>query len=129
MQYDEDRELTQYVWKHFSRLMTDFEQRVGITIMGREKAAMSKHPQAVELLYRRQCGLDDGEINAALADGAESFRRRVRDRLLSECGRDVFINRCPRCARVVRTPRARQCFWCGFDWHHQGRARKHSQIP
>jgi hypothetical protein len=36
--------------------------------------------------------------------------------VLAERGAEVFVNRCPRCRWVVRTPQARQCFWCGFDW-------------
>jgi rRNA maturation endonuclease Nob1 len=27
------------------------------------------------------------------------------------------INRCPACKRIVRTPRAQHCLWCGHDWH------------
>jgi hypothetical protein len=53
----------------------------------------------------------------ALADGVEVFRRRVCRRVLAERGAEVFVNRCPTCRRVVRTPQARQCLWCGFDWH------------
>lgn len=29
----------------------------------------------------------------------------------------VFVNRCPSCKQVTRTPKSRQCFECGFDWH------------
>lgn len=59
----------------------------------------------------------DAEVEAALSDGFEAFRRRVRDRLLAEHRAAVFVNRCPRCQRMVRTPLARQCFWRGFDWY------------
>jgi hypothetical protein len=114
--YDDERELTRYVWDHFSHLMTDFERRVGLAILGRAKAATAgadpSHP-----LLTRWGRTDDPEVNAALADGPERFRRRVSARVLSEAGAEVFVNRCPRCARVVRTPKARQCFRCGFDWH------------
>jgi len=27
------------------------------------------------------------------------------------------ISRCPVCERIVKTPLARQCLWCGHDWH------------
>ena len=120
MDYDEGRELTRYVWDHFRDRMTDFERRVGYAAVGREKLAQLgadlDHPLAV------RWGLtDDPEVNAALADGPEAFRRRVRGRLLAGPAGGVFVNRCPRCGRVVRTARARQCFWCGFDWHGAGR--------
>jgi hypothetical protein len=116
MEYDEDRELTRYVWDYFSHRMTDFERRVGLAIIGRQKAANAGGDVA-HLLAVRWGHADDPEINAALVDGPEEFRRRVCSRVLSEAGDEIIVNRCPRCNRVVRTPRARQCFWCGFDWH------------
>ena len=29
----------------------------------------------------------------------------------------VVVNRCPACGRVVQTPAAKQCLWCGHGWH------------
>jgi hypothetical protein len=117
VEYDEDVELTRYVWHYFMSLMTDFERRVGGAIFGRGKAAASASPQMRRWLSQRWGHVGEPDIEEALADGAEAFRRRVRDRILSEHRSDVFVNRCPRCERVVRTPTARQCFWCGHDWH------------
>jgi hypothetical protein len=118
MQYDEDSELTRYVWEHYRPLMTDFERRVGSTILGRAKAAsVDSSPALARMLSERWGAAGDPEVENALAEGAEAFRRRVCRRLLGEHGSEVFINRCPSCGRVVRTPGARQCFWCGHDWH------------
>jgi len=117
VEYDEDRELTRYVWDHYQRFLTEFECRVGRAIIGRAKAAASQSPQMAELLTRQWGAVGDSEVEAVLGDGPEAFRRRVRDRLLSEYAAEIFVNRCPKCTRVVRTPQARQCFWCGFDWH------------
>ena len=39
MDYDDDLELTHYVWNHFVSLMTDFERLVGKAINGRLKAS------------------------------------------------------------------------------------------
>ena len=116
MAYDEDRELTRYVWDHYGRLMTEFEQRVGWAHLAAGKAAAGHHEVAGFILRRHGIAGDQGAA-AALADGVVAFRRRVRDRLLSEHSAEVVVNRCPRCDRVVRTPQARQCFWCGFDWY------------
>jgi len=38
--------------------------------------------------------------------------------------RGRFVNRCPRCRWVVRTLQARQCLWCGFDWHGSETGKK-----
>ena len=117
MEYHEDKLLTYYVWNHYLRFVTEFEWRVNKVIIGREKAAAAKTPSMAETVWTKWSGLNDAEIEVALADGIEAFRRQVRNRILSEHAAEVFINRCPRCACIVRTPLARQCFWCGFDWH------------
>jgi hypothetical protein len=110
MEYDDESELTNYVWRHYFHLMTYFEYRVGVALRLRLKGgAPAKH-----VLNKRYSG---PEIDAALAEGPEAFRRRVCRRLLADRGGEVLINRCPGCGRVVRTPQARQCFWCGHDWH------------
>jgi hypothetical protein len=117
VQYDEDRELTTYVWDHYGHLMTEFEGRVRKAISGRMKSANAQSPQMSAAIDRLWSAIGDPEIESALAEGPEAFRRQVRDRILLAHGTEVFINRCPSCGRIVRTPQARQCFWCGFDWH------------
>ncbi len=116
MEYDEGHELTNYVWDHYQRLMTEFQRRVGRAILGRAKATAAGSPEMAGLFHRRWGEVGVPEVETVLASGPEAFRHRVRDRLLSERRSEVFVNRCPCCARVVRTPHARQCFWCGFDW-------------
>jgi hypothetical protein len=116
VEYRDTQVLTDYVWEHFSHLMTEFEQRVGRAILWRQKAA-NQTGRAAEILNERWGKVGDPEIDAALTDGPEAFRRGVCARLLVEAGDQLFINRCPRCHRIVRTPKAKQCFWCGHDWH------------
>ena len=118
LEYDEDTEMTRYIWDNYSQLMTDFERRVGLAILGRTKAAASKnHPHSARILDERWGRKGDSDIDAALAEGAEAFRRRVANRILTEHQDAVIMNRCPSCGRIARTPQARQCFWCGLDWH------------
>ena len=116
MVYDDDLELTRYVWDHYAPLMTEFELRAGQAILGRLKATHAEAPPS-HPLWTRWGAAGDPAIEAALADGPEAYRRRVRIRVLAESGGEVFVNRCPSCGRVVRTPNARQCLWCGHDWH------------
>jgi hypothetical protein len=117
VEYDEDRELTRYVWDHYQRFLTERECRVGRAIIGRAKADVASSKEMVEILHRKLGGIGDAETEDALANGAEVFRRLVRNRLLSQHAVEIYVNRCPRCSRVVRSPSARQCLWCGFDWH------------
>jgi hypothetical protein len=116
VEYDEDTELTHYVWEYCTSFMTEFERRVGKAIIYRMKAKTSDHPMITRKLD--EWGhVGDLHIDAALADGPEVFRRRVCERVLTEYGSKVFIHRCPKCNRVLRTSKAQQCFWCGADWH------------
>jgi hypothetical protein len=106
MKYEDEAELTSYVWQYHDDLLTDFERRVGRAILGRAKAAVASSPSAARLLRERWGEAGDPHIEAALADGPEVYRRRVCRRVLAEHGAAVRINRCPACSRVVRTPRA-----------------------
>ncbi len=115
IEYDDDQELTRYVWNYLTSRMTSFERRVRHAIIGREKLAKLNAPPEYPL-YASWGRTDEAEVNTALADGHEVYRRRVCMRVLVDCT-DIVVNRCPRCERVLRTPLARQCLWCGFDWH------------
>jgi hypothetical protein len=116
LDYEDEREMTQYIWDYYGSLMTEFEQRVGWAHLAELKAA-GGHRAVADSILRRRGIAGDAEAEAALADGVDAFRRLVCRRLLAERGADMFINRCPACGRVCRTPRAKQCFWCNHDWH------------
>ncbi|MGE0144388.1 MAG: hypothetical protein AB7I19_11415 [Planctomycetota bacterium] len=114
--YDDDSELDRYVWNHYVALLSDLERIVGRAVRAEQKAAAASGALAAEL--RRRWGYaSDPRVQQALAEGWPVFRTRARQRVPREHASSVFINRCPRCDRVARTPRARQCLWCGEDWH------------
>jgi ssDNA-binding Zn-finger/Zn-ribbon topoisomerase 1 len=118
--YDEREALTAYVLEWYGHLMTESECEGMRAIHFEEKArVLGERDEDVAASYRR-LGRRFAETRAArkaLRMGADEFRRRVCDRILAVHRREVMINRCPRCRRIVRTPRAEQCFWCGNDWH------------
>ncbi len=118
--YDENEVLFLYVWRNCQHLLTDFERRVDTAGMVRLKAEHSRstgHDAFAEMLLKRSGAIGDPEVESALRDGLDAFRRRVGSRLLADPRCQALINRCPRCRRVVVTPKARQCLWCKHDWH------------
>jgi len=117
--YDEDRALTEYVWRYYQNLLTAPEARAGLYLAGmtHDLAVASKGPQYARHLDEKFGAVTDQQIADALADGWDSLRTRTRDRLLRDCSDTVFINRCPQCRRVVRSPSAKQCHWCKHRWH------------
>jgi hypothetical protein len=113
--YDESSVLTDYVCAHCAPQMNDFERAGLKVVFAREKAANSESVRVREMILERWIDQADPEVEAALANGPDEFRRAVRDRVLRD--HPEVVNRCPKCRRVVRTPRAKQCRWCFHDWH------------
>ena len=115
--YDDEDELATYVWNFYRQFLTPVESRAWPAVFALAKARVGSVKFAEGLLKSKYL-TDDPDVVAVLSDGPEAFRLRTAQRIVRDHGCDVFINRCPRCTKVVRTPRARQCLWCGFDWHH-----------
>jgi hypothetical protein len=115
MSYDENAELTRYIRRYHSDLYTRFEYQVEQAEYARSNFADDSSEEGKRLMARYgQAG--DARFDDALAEGLQAFRMRVARRILAEHS-DLQINRCPRCNCIVRTPDAKQCFWCGYDWH------------
>jgi hypothetical protein len=113
--YDEERELNLYVYSNYRYLMRPIEIRASIVAeLG------SAQSNVVAIAAKRYGG---PEVDLLLTEGYEEFQTRVRVRLLTEHADEIVLNRCTKCDRLVRTPLAKQCFWCGHDWHKEAKAR------
>ena len=116
MEYDEDSVLTRYICNHYQHLMSDFELKMMRVISTLMKAETASSPEITRMTLEKWGLIDDAEINDALANGYEAYRRQVRDRILKDHKQEVFVNRCPQCNHIVRTPEAKLCLWCGHSW-------------
>jgi hypothetical protein len=116
MDYDEEAVLTKYIWDNYSNRFTQLE-RMGTKAIVVEEKAQHSDVHMAEMLRRRWGNTEAPQVVAALSEGVDAFRRWVRDRVLRDGGDSIHINRCPKCARIVRAPAAQQCLWCGHDWH------------
>lgn len=115
--YNEESALAEYITTNFSNLMTDFESKVYRLAMQRAKAE-GEGPAA----YRLPKWIKDAGPQVAVASevGFAVVSKQITDRILREIDNgQIVINRCPACCKIVRTPLARQCLWCGFDWHER----------
>lgn len=115
--YDENAALEEYVLKHARSLMTGFERRCIELGVLQATAASSPSKSLKAYAAERWAAEGDEKIEEALACGVREFHARVCERLLRMAmDGELQVNRCPRCRRVVRTPTARQCRWCGRTW-------------
>lgn len=108
-------ELIDYIITYYSNLFTD-----------REKAAYKHHntllkhedsESRVRDVMLKHWGTNDKETLKLLDNGYESFKNMVAERIFKERFNEIVINNCPNCNKLARTPQAKQCRFCGFDWH------------
>ncbi len=115
MEYHEEQILTDYVWHYCLQQMFKFEQ-LGLKVASAsEKADYVEGQRIRERLLEHYDHPDNPKVIAALAQGVDKFKETVRNRVLRD--HPEVVNRCPKCNRIARTPRAKQCRWCMHDWH------------
>ena len=110
-------ELKKYLLDHGREWMLPEEiralTRIGLTDYGEETTRkMALADVRMETLY----GFADQKTNELVAFGREKMEIRIAERLLKESG-NIIVNNCPKCGGLARTPKAKQCRYCGHDWH------------
>ena len=109
-------ELAVYIIGYYHHLMTADEKAAHQSILGEAKIEKADDPEMKEML-RNGWVSTDPNVRALLANGREAFFAGVRDRVLREHQNEVFLNHCPRCGALAKTPTAKQCRKCFFSWH------------
>jgi hypothetical protein len=116
--YDERNALRDYIMRHAKHYMSEFERRCIRLGILREKASESESAHIHDLFRDAWSREGDDLVEQALVAGVVQYQMQIRERLLRECDAGtVLVNRCPKCSRIARTPLAKQCRWCGHDWH------------
>jgi hypothetical protein len=117
-----DPELAYYVVQNFSHLMNEDEQRAytHLTVMMKfthGRSDSSAHEEVKASRIRARSLSDDPAVLHLARVGFDEFRVQTAKRILAEQGDRVFLNCCPQCGGLARTPKARQCRFCGHNWH------------
>ncbi len=112
----EQTDLEQYIIIHYPELLTIEEKAAYKHHLTTLKAQNSENTKYGEMLMNRW-GTTNPEALSLLEGGYDNFKNRVATRILSEVSDKVFINNCPKCDELARTPKAKQCRFCGHDWH------------
>lgn len=115
--YDDERMIRYTVMKYQRDLLTQKEYEIWLAFLAHGKAVAYENPE-VEVRARQYWNnTDDAEVNAALELGYATFVNGVTTRLLRERPKELNLNRCPVCEKIVLTPMAKWCMWCKHDWH------------
>lgn len=121
-------ELACYLVRYYPNFMTDVERCTYSHLAGTMKSTMGRDDPAAqrEAMNHRsfhRMPTSDPEVLALSKDGMLSFRAQTAARILADHQKELFLNCCPRCQELARTPTAKQCRFCGFDWHSENRTK------
>jgi hypothetical protein len=59
----------------------------------------------------------DPEVKRLAAGGWDAFALRTAERIYREHRDEICFNECPRCGKLAKTPKSKQCRYCHHDWH------------
>jgi hypothetical protein len=115
-----EKDKIKYILNYFSSLMTKEEQvawRHWSTTykMEHSESTFDQKDSRKKLSIERGLMTDDKHILVLLEDGIDDFERRVAERINTE--NSINFNDCPNCGKLARTPKAKQCRFCVYDWH------------
>ncbi|MHA4896236.1 hypothetical protein ACXZ1K_15900 [Pedobacter sp. PWIIR3] len=60
---------------------------------------------------------DDDDVLELVGLSIDAFNYKVAERMLYEHEDKIYLNSCEKCHSLARTPLAKQCRHCGYDWH------------
>ena len=117
-----DQHLAYYICRYYGHFMTDRAKLAGKHLSATEKSTKGRSDLAAQEEAKHSPIWEDllssDPIVLELArQGMASFIKRTAERILAEHANEIYVNRCPRCGEVAKTPKARQCRFCYFDWH------------
>ncbi len=103
--------LAYYLVRYYGPILTENERHLlwacHLTPMIRSRPELARQPK-----FR----IHNDARETIASRGLEPAIRATADKVLSREGDKVFVNLCPSCARLVRTPKAKLCLWCGHNW-------------
>ncbi len=110
-------ELINYIFDHCWQFRSELEKKAINHYVAKLKFGKRKklHPKLVEL-RDRNLTTDKNALNL-LKSGYSNFIKNTATRIYNEHKHELEFNLCPKCGKIARTPKAKQCRFCSHDWH------------
>ena len=107
-------DLARYLAEYHPNLMTKDETDALRTWKGQYKVDTASSEFMKEKIKEGMVS-DDPNVTKLLENGIKAFGENVKNRILSE-NKNIFLNTCPLCKAIARTPKAKQCQKCFHRW-------------
>ena len=114
--YAEESELRRYIWCNYNHALTKREHSIRVAAILELKAQATASELSATHFRQMPGYFFDEDVAGIVKDGITVFDQRCCDRLLRDYATQIYINRCVRCQRIVASPIACACVWCGHSW-------------
>lgn len=112
-----DKDTAWYIIVYFSELMNPAEKLALRHQQSTVKLEVSENENLTKVYYRKGWLSQDPKVLSYLSEGPDQFMINCAEHILKESPDKVVLNLCPVCSKLARTPYAKQCRFCGHDWH------------
>ena len=110
-------EKAKYIIGYYSNLLTPTERKALRHLRSTIKLEGETDERRSKMYYKTGWLSTDPDILQLVADGPDQFMLNCAKRILKDNPDKVFLNLCPVCKKLARTPDAKQCRFCHHDWH------------
>lgn len=86
-----------------------------ISLFGQENHS-SLNPSITKIFQENGWLSAEQTVLDLLKEGYDNFELKVAERVLVQHPENVFLNNCPECGGLARTPLAKQCRHCFHRW-------------
>ena len=114
-----DKETAKYIVTYFFHLLPDKEKLAWKHHSSILKLEHNNSPKTIEIYKRKGWITEEKEIIELLKDGYDKFEIDTAKKIIEKYPDKIFLNKCPKCNQLARTPNAKQCRFCRFDWHNE----------
>ncbi len=114
-----ETELADYIFNYCYEFYNDKERKAKDHHFGLVKK-MDQYPDNAPeqmLKAKRRFITSDSEALELLKDGYPNFIIKTAERIYRNHKSELKLNLCPKCHKIARTPKAKQCRFCEHDWH------------
>lgn len=111
-------QLAKYIFDWCPNLLTDEERKARKHLIGMDKVENTES-EKMKIFIGKSWQSNDEKVLKLLESGAENFYKNAVERVLRQNPNRDFLNLCPKCNSLARTPQANQCPKCFYSWHEE----------
>lgn len=117
MNKETEQDILNYIFTYCTAYWTKEEGLAYTHYVAVLKCDPSKEKNQLRKKFFDKMYTTDPKALELLKDGFQTFKDNLTKRIWKAHGHHLALNRCPKCNGIARTPQAKQCRYCGHNWH------------